>query len=101
MIRAQDTDTSAAVIAALTSGWAPARRDQPTCPAAAPLVTRVWLTSHIVGLQSASSQYPCAAANADRNRARAAVLTASPRSRPRRHRLCTAAGSPVGSAAAR
>ncbi len=50
MTRAHDTDTCAALSAAATRGWAPARRDQPTCPAAQPFVTRVWFTSHISGL---------------------------------------------------
>ena len=50
MTRAQDTGTCAAVSAAATRGRALARRTQPACPAAQPLLTRVWLTSPVSGL---------------------------------------------------
>ena len=74
---------------------------QAVWPTAAPRVIAVRCISHARALESASSVYPLPMVNVARNEARAAVLSASVRSSPRRHSAWASADSAPASAAAR
>jgi len=101
LTNASDSDTSPRASRSITSGVRTARCDHPICRAAAPRVIRVWWISQVRGLYAASARYPWEEVNAFRTLARAAVPTASVRSKVCRHCACTTVGIWVVSAAAR